>query len=128
MMVDYTNLPFASFPENVYGALVGYEGYPVCLVAGTLNIQLYTGGNGIYIGDLFEHLEGSTAWKVQLRGYIAKGIAAGAIAAPSFVLAGNGGLTSVATGAGTKAHGIAIYPYNANVGDFVAYIKTDCIA
>lgn len=126
MMVDYTTLPFASFPENVFGALVGKEGYPVELVAGTLNIQLNNAG--IYIGTLFEHLEGSTAWKVQLRGYIAKGYAAEGINAPGFVLAGNGGFTQVATGAGTKAHGIAIFPYVINAGDYFAYISTDCIA
>src|SRR5580658_2436921 len=98
MLVDYTVLPFASFPEVAFGALVGKEGYPVEIAANQLTgptsmpaIQILNAG--IYIGDLFEHLEGSTAWKVQLRGYICKGIAAVAITAPSYVVIGATGLS-----------------------------------
>lgn len=119
----YTDLPQFSFQENVADALLGKEGMPVELVAGTLNIQAFNAG--IYIGDLFEKLEGSQAFKVNLRGPIKKAISSGALNTPCYVTMTANGLAAAASG--NKCCGIAIYPYVAAQGDFVSYIKTDCV-
>ena len=122
----YTDLPMYSFPQNVKDALVGKEGYPLEIVSGTLNVQLNS--SGIPIGVMFERLEGSQTVKVHLRGPIRKGIAGGAISAPSYVAFGSTGLTAVTAGSGNKANGIAIFPYTAATGDIVSFIQTDCTA
>jgi hypothetical protein len=119
----YTDLPTYSFQENVADALVGKEGYPVELLPGTLKIQLLNAG--IYIGDLFERLEGSQAFGVNLRGPIKKALAGGALNAPAYVKMTANGL--VAAGSGDKAHGIVIFPFVCAQGDQVSYIKFDCV-
>lgn len=122
-MSFYTDLPAMSFSENVDGALTGKEGYPVELVQGSLKIQAFNAG--IYIGTLFERLEGSSAWKVQLRGRIVKAVAGGAINAPAYVKQSATGL--VAANSGDKCVGIAIYPYVIAQGDQVSFIQSDCV-
>ena len=119
----YTDLPTYSFASNVADALVGYEGYPVELVAGTMKIQAFNAG--IYIGDLFERLEGSQAWKVNLRGPIKKAVSSGALATPCYVTMTANGLAAAVSG--NKCAGIAIYPAVCAQGDQVSYIKTDCV-
>lgn len=123
MLSIYTELPSYSFQQNVADALVGKEGYPLELVQGTLNVQLYNAG--IPIGNMFERLEGSQAVRAHLRGPIRKGIAQAAINAPAYVKWVNGGLAPAASG--DKACGIAIYPFAAAAGDQVSFIQTDCI-
>lgn len=123
MLSFYTDFPRYSFVENVKDALVGKEGFPVEIVAGTLNIQLLNAG--IVIGSLFERLEGSQAFQVRLRGPITKAVAGGAIAAPAYVKWSANGL--VAAGSGDKAHGIAIFPYNAIQNDQISFIQFDCV-
>jgi hypothetical protein len=119
----YTDIPQFSFPQNVADALVGKEGYPVELVAGTLNVQLFNAG--IYIGDMFERLEGSQAVGVNLRGPIKKAIAGGALNSPAYVKMTAGGL--VAANSADKAHGIVIFPFVCAQNDIVSYIKFDCV-
>lgn len=119
----YTDLPQYSFQENVTDALVGKEGYPVEIVTGTLNIQALNAG--IYIGDLFERLEGSQAFRVNLRGPIRKAVSSGALNTPCYVTMTANGLAAAASG--NKCAGIAIFPYVCAQGDQVSYIKTDCV-
>jgi hypothetical protein len=119
----YTDWPMYSFPENVTDALVGKEGYPVEIVQGSLNIQLYNAG--IPIGVMFERLEGSQAVKVHLRGPIRKAITTAALQCPCYVKYAANGLA--AGGSGDKCCGIAIYPYNPAINDIVSFIQTDCI-
>ncbi len=123
MLSFYTDLPVFSFKENVTDALVGKEFYPVEIVQGTLNIQLLNAG--IYIGETFEKLEGSQAFRVNLRGPIRKCISGGVLAAPCYVKMSANGL--VAANSGDKACGIAIFPYNAVQNDIVSFIQFDCV-
>jgi len=128
MQGPFTELPVFSFKENVADALVGKENYPVEIVAGSLNIQAFNAG--IYIGDLYERLEGSQSFRVNLRGPIRKAVASAAIdltGGPAYVKMVATGLATAVSG--EKCVGIAIYPYSkaAAAGDIVSYIKTDCI-
>jgi hypothetical protein len=123
LMGPYTDVPQYSFKQNVTDALVGKEGQPLELVAGTLNVQLYNAG--IPIGVMFERLEGSQAVKVNLRGPIRKAVATGAINSPAYVKWAAGGIA--AGGSGDKCCGVAIYPYVCAAGDLVSFIETDCI-
>lgn len=123
MLSFYTEFPKYSFKENVADALVGKENYPVELVQGTLNIQLLNAG--IFIGTLFERLEGSQSFSVALRGPIRKAISSGAINAPAYVKMTANGLA--AANSGDKACGVAIFPYVAAQNDIVSYIQFDCV-
>ena len=126
MLAFYSDLPQFSFKENVADALVGYEFYPVELAAGTLNIQAYS--SGIPIGVLHERLEGSQAFRVNLRGRILKCISASAIAVgslPAYVKMASGGLTTASSS--DKCCGIIIGDKAVAVNDIASYIAVDCI-
>ena len=123
MLSLFTDLPVYSFQENVADALVGKENTPVELVAGTLKIQALNAG--IYIGDLYERLEGSQAFRVNLRGPIRKCISSGVINTPAYVKMTATGLAAAAQN--DKCCGIAIYPPVCALNDIVSYIKTDCV-
>lgn len=119
-----TEFPKDSFPANVTANLVGMEGYPVEMVdADTRKIQLLA--SGIYLGVLFERLEGSAAWLVHTRGPVRKAVAGGAINAPAYVKMGTTGL--VAASSADKAHGIALGPKTIATNDIVSYMQFDCI-
>lgn len=120
----YTEFPKESFVENVAAALVGKEGFPVELVdADTQKIQILNAG--IYIGVIFERLEGSGSYLVHTRGPIRKAIASGAINAPAYVKMTATGLA--AAGSGDKCCGIAISPKTIAQNDIVSFIATDCV-
>lgn len=120
----YTEWPKHSFSENVAGALVGKENYPVELVdADTQKIQILNAG--IVIGTISERLEGSSSYLIHTRGPIRKSIAAGAINAPAYVKHTATGLAAAASG--DKCHGIAINPKTIAAGDIVSFMQTDCI-
>jgi hypothetical protein len=121
----YTELPKFSFKQNVADALDGKEGYGLELIYnnGSPNVQLHNAG--IYIGNMFERLEGSQAVNVNLRGPIRKGIANAAMVAPCYVKWTAGQL--VAGTSGALSCGIAIFPQNIAVGDQVSFIQTDCV-
>jgi hypothetical protein len=120
----YTEFPKHSFTENVAAALVGKEGYPVELVdADTQKIQILNAG--IYLGVIFERLEGSGSYLVHTRGPIRKAIAGYAINAPAYVKMTATGLQAAAQN--DKACGVAISPKAIAVGDIVSYIAFDCV-
>ena len=123
MLSLFTDLPQFSFKQNAANALVGLENTPVELVAGTLNIQVLNAG--IYIGTAYERLEGSQAFRVNLRGPIRKAISSGALVCPCYVTMTSTGLAAAASG--NKCCGIAIYPFNPAQNDIVSYIQTDCV-
>lgn len=119
-----TEFPKDSFPANVAADLVGKEGYPVELVdADTRKIQILA--SGIYIGVLFERLEGSSAWLVHTRGPVRKAVAASGINAPAYVKMTSTGLAAASSA--DKAHGIAIGPKTIAAGDMVSFIQFDCV-
>jgi hypothetical protein len=119
-----TEFPKQSFTENVAAALVGKEGYPVELVdADTQKIQILA--SGIYLGVIFERLEGSGSYLVHTRGPIRKGIAASAINAPAYVKQSATGLA--AANSADKCCGIAIGPKTIAAGDIVSFMATDCV-
>lgn len=120
----YTEFPKHSFVENVAAALVGKEGYPVELVdADTQKIQILA--SGIYLGVIFERLEGSSSYLVHTRGPIRKAIAGGAISAPAYVKMGATGL--VAASSSDKCCGVAISPKTIATNDIVSFIQFDCV-
>lgn len=123
MLSLFTEMPQFSFQQNAKDGLVGLENTPVELVAGTLKIQTFNAG--IYIGTAYERLEGSQAFRVNLRGPIRKCIAAAAINAPAYVKITSTGVTPA--NSGDKCVGIAIYPFAAAQNDIVSYIQTDCV-
>ena len=117
----YNDRAYASFKENVAGALVGKEGYIVELAPGTGNIQLYTATAGRPpLGVIFERLEGDNNYSVRLFGCAGsvRCIASGNIPANGQVQAVNGGtVQTVATG-------------NAAIGflmDGVAHVANDVV-
>lgn len=118
----YTEFPKHSFTENVAAALVGKEGFPVELVdADTQKIQILAAG--IYIGVIFERLEGSSSYMVHTRGPIRKAIASGAINAPAYVKMTATGLA--AANSADKICGIAISPKAIAQNDIVSFIQFD---
>lgn len=124
----YTEWPKEAFTENVAGALVGKENYPVeiAAIASSTNkptIQLLNAG--IYIGTIFERLEGSSSYLVHTRGPIRKSIAGGAINAPAYVKQTANGL--VAANSGDKIHGIALAPGVIAQGDIVSFMQFDTV-
>ena len=123
----YTEWPKEAFKENVAGALVGKENYPVEIAAVDSNnrptIQLFNAG--IYIGTIHERLEGSSAYLVHTRGPIRKCLAGGAINAPAYVKQTANGL--VAANSGDKICGIAIAPGVIAQGDIVSFIQFDTV-
>ena len=120
----YTEYPKQSFKQAVSNALVGLEGMPVEIAdADAQTIQALS--SGIYIGVLFERLEGSQSFLVHTRGPIRKGIAASAINAPAYVKMGTTGLAAASST--EKCCGIAISPKTIAAGDVVSFIACDCI-
>jgi hypothetical protein len=80
MLSTITEFPKDSFQAAVPANLIGKEGFPVEIVAigqSATTIQLLNAG--IYVGVLFERLEGSGAWLVHTRGPIRKAVAAQAM-------------------------------------------------
>lgn len=120
----YTEFPKHSFSENVAAALVGKEGFPVELVdADTQKIQILAAG--IWVGVIFERLEGSSSYLVHTRGPIRKAIAGGVINAPAYVKMGATGL--VAANSADKCCGIAISPKTIAANDIVSFMQFDCV-
>jgi len=134
MLQAITEFPKDSFQEASSGALVGKEGYPVeilsCATALGAKTTIQILNAGIYIGVIFERLEGSGAYLVHTRGPIRKSIAAQALAL------GNGGTTPIyvkqsATGlvpanSGDKVCGLLLYPASA-AGSIVPFMQFDAI-
>ena len=116
-------MPQVACTQTVKDALVGLDNTPVELVTGTLNIQALNAG--IYIGTAYERLEGSQAFRVNMRGPIRKSISSGALVCPCYVTMTSTGLAAAASG--NKCCGIAIYPFTPAQNDIVSYIQTDCV-
>lgn len=119
-----TEYPKYSFKEAVAAALVGKEGLPVEIAdADAQTIQILNAG--IYVGVIYERLEGSSAYLVHTRGPIRKAIAASAINAPAYVKMTATGLA--AANSADKCVGIAISPKTIAANDVVSFVQTDCI-
>jgi len=130
MLNTITEFPKDSFSENVSGALVGKEGWPVEIVSiGSSKTTVQILASGIYIGVIFERLEGSGAYLVHTRGPIRKSVAAGALAlgaggTPIYVKQSATGL--VAANSGDKSCGLLMSPASA-AGSIVMFMAFDCI-
>ncbi|HEY5041305.1 MAG TPA: hypothetical protein VIK53_04825 [Verrucomicrobiae bacterium] len=119
-----TEFPKESFTETTALLLVGKEGYPVEIVDADLaTIQILN--SGIYIGVVYERLEGSGAYLIHTRGPIRKAIAGYAISAPAYVKMTATGLEAASSA--DKACGIAIAPKTIAAGDIVSFMAFDCI-
>ena len=129
MLRTYTEFPKESFTAAVPANLVGKNGYPVEILAigsSTTTIQILNAG--IYIGVLFENLEGSNAWLVHTRGPIRKGVAAQAMnvtgGAPIYVKQSGTGL--VPANSGDKACGL-LMDSASGAGSLVPFMAFDAI-
>jgi len=124
-----TEFPKDSFQAAVPANLVGKNGYPVEILSigqSATTIQLLNAG--IYIGTLYENLEGSVSWLVHTRGPVRKAVAAQAMnvtnAPPIYVKMTAAGL--VPANSGDKACGLLLATAQA-AGSIVSFMAFDAI-
>ena len=125
---SYTEFPKESFVAAVPANLVGKNGYPVEILSIGQPTTIQILNAGIYIGVLFENLEGSAAWLVHTRGPIRKGVAAQAMnvtgGAPIYVKQSAAGL--VPANSGDKACGL-LMDSASGAGSLVPFMAFDAI-
>jgi hypothetical protein len=129
MLTSITEFPKDSFTENVAAALVGKEGWPVEIVSiGATKTTIQILAAGIYIGVIYERLEGSGAYLCHTRGPIRKSVAAQAMNVtnlpPIYVKQSATGL--VPANSGDKSCGLLMSSAS-GAGSMVNFMAFDCI-